>query len=65
MATVEELVKQYQTDPALKAEVDEVLKDGKVTPAEFMAFAKKHDVEVSLADFPKLMKQAKELGLIK
>lgn len=65
MATIEELVKQYKKDPKLKAEVDSILKDGKVTPKEFVSFAKKHNVEVSVADFPNIMKQAKAAGLIK
>ena len=65
MATVEELLKQYDTDPELKAEVDEILADNKITFAEFMGFVKKHKVEVSLSDFPKLIKEAKEAGLIK
>ena len=63
--TVEELVKQYQTDKALQDEVAEILKDGKVTITEIITFAKKHNVEVSLADMPKYMAQAKELGFIK
>ncbi len=65
MATVEELLKQYDTDPKLKAEVDEILADNKITFAEFMDFVNKHDVDVSLRDFPKIIKQAKEAGLIK
>ena len=43
MATVEELIRQYDTDPELK----------------------NHDVEVSLADFPKIIEEAKKAGLIK
>lgn len=65
MATVEELLKQYDTDPELKAEVDEILADNKITFAEFMDFVNKHDVEVSLRDFPKIIKEAKAAGLIK
>lgn len=65
MATVEELVKQYETDEALKKEVDGILADNKITLAEFMGFVKKHDVEVSLADFPKLIEEAKKAGLLK
>ena len=65
MATVEELVQQYQTDKALQAEVAEILADGKVTINEFLTFAKKHDVAVSLSDLPKYMEQAKQLGFIK
>lgn len=65
MATVEELLAQYETDEALKAEVDEILADEKITFAEFMGFVKKHDVEVSLSDFPKIIKEAKDAGLIK
>ena len=65
MATVEELIRQYETDPELRKEVEEVLKDGKVTATEFLAFAKKHDVKVSLTDLPKYMEKAREIGLIK
>ena len=65
MATVEELLKQYDTDPELKAEVDEILADKKITFAEFVGFVRKHDVEVSLGDFPKIIEEAKEAGLIK
>lgn len=65
MATVEELLKQYETDEALKKEVDKILEDKKITLAEFMGFVKKHDVEVSLSDFPKVIQQAKDAGLIK
>lgn len=65
MATVEELLAQYETDEELKAEVDEILADQKITFSEFMGFINKHDVEVSLSDFPKIIKEAKEAGLIK
>ena len=65
MATVEEMIKKYKSDPALRKEIKGILKDGKVTPMEFVAFAKKHNVEVTLADFPEMMKQAKAAGLIK
>ena len=62
MATVEE---QYKTDKALQDEVAAITADGKITIAEFVAFAKKHDVKISLSDVPKYMQQAKELGFIK
>ena len=65
MATVEELIRRYPTDKALQKEVAEILSDGKISPAEFMRFAKKHGVKVSLADIPKYMEQAKKAGLIK
>jgi len=65
MATVEELIKQYDTDPELKKEVDDILADQKITIGEFMGFVKNHDVEVSLADFPKIIEEAKKAGLIK
>ncbi len=64
MATVEELINQYKTDPALRKEVDDILKDKKISPMEFMQFAHKHDVQVSLADLPEVIKKAKEAGLI-
>ena len=65
MATVEELIKQYETDPELQKEVQDILADGKVTISEFRAFAKKHDVDISLTDLPKYMNEAKKLGFIK
>jgi hypothetical protein len=65
MATIEELIKQYETDPELKKEVDDILADQKITIGEFMGFVKNHDVEVSLADFPKIIEEAKKAGLIK
>ena len=65
MATVEELIKQYDTDPELKKEVDGILADQQITMGEFLGFAKKHDVKVSLAEFPKIIEEAKKAGLIK
>ncbi len=65
MATVAELIEQYKTDEALQKEVADILADGKVSITEFMAFAKKHDVDISLADLPKYVEQAKQLGFIK
>lgn len=65
MATVEELVQQYKTDEALQKEVADIVADGKISINEFMAFAKKHGVNISLTDLPKYMEQAKELGFIK
>ena len=65
MATVEELIRQYDTDPELKKEVDDILADQKITIGEFMGFVKNHNVEVSLADFPKIIDEAKKAGLIK
>ena len=65
MATVEELVQQYQTDKALQDEVAAILADGKVSIQEFLTFAKKHDVNISLIDIPKYIEQAKQLGFIK
>lgn len=64
MATVEQLIEQYQTDEKLQQEVADILADGKVTIKEFMTFAKKHDVDISLAELPKYLEQAKELGFI-
>ena len=37
MATVEQLVQQYQTDKALQDEVAAILADGKVSMQEFLA----------------------------
>ena len=65
MATVEELVKQYETDEALQKEVADILADGKISMKEFLTFAKAHNVEISMADLPKYMEEAKKLGFIK
>jgi len=65
MATVEQLIKQYETDPKLQKEVKDILADGKVTINEFRSFAKKHDVDISLKDLPKYVKEAKKLGFVK
>ena len=65
MATVEELVQQYQTYKALQDEVAAILADGKISISEFLTFARKHDVDISLADLPKYVEQAKQLGFIK
>ena len=65
MATVEQLIKQYETDPKLQKEVKDILADGKVTINEFRTFAKKHDVDISFKDLPKYMAEAKKLGFIK
>ena len=46
-------------------EVADILADGKVTMMEFMSFVQKHDVDISLADLPKYMEEAKKLGFIK
>ena len=65
MATVEELVKQYETDKALQDEVAAILADGKVSMQEFFTFVKKHNVNVSFSDLPKYMDQARKMGFIK
>lgn len=65
MATAEELIRQYNTDPELRKEVDDILKDGKITAKEFLTFASKHSVKVSISDLPVVVKKAKEAGLIK
>ena len=64
MATIQELVKQYDTDPELRKEVDACLEDGKITMKEFLTFAGKHEVDVSLKDLPKIISEAKKLGLV-
>ena len=46
MATVDELVKQYETDKELQKEVAQIVADGKITIMEFMHFARKHNVKV-------------------
>ena len=53
MATVEELVKQYETDEKMQKEVEAILADGKITFMEFVTFAKKHHVNISRG-FPQI-----------
>lgn len=65
METVEDLVRQYQTDEALQQEVRDILADGKVSFLEFTSFCKKHNVAVSMSDLPKYMEQARKLGFLK
>lgn len=65
MATPEELIQQYDTDPELKKEVDAILEDGKITIREFLTFAKHHNLDVSLKDLPAVISEAKKMGLIK
>ena len=45
MASVEELVKQYETDEALQKEVADIVADGKITMMEFVKFCKKAQCE--------------------
>ena len=49
----------------MQKEVEDILADGRITLSEFRTFAKKHDVDISLADLPKYVKQARQLGFIK
>ena len=65
MATPEELIKQYEEDSKLKAEVDKILEDGKITPLEFLSFAKNHDLKISLSELPKIIEEARKAGLLK
>jgi hypothetical protein len=64
MATIEELVKQYHEDPEFKKEVQDILADGQITIDEFMSFAKKHKVNVTLFDLPIVIAEAKKRGLL-
>ena len=64
MATVDELLRQYETDDALKKEVAEILSDGKISVGEFLRFCKKHQVDVPLSELPKVVEKAKKHGLL-
>ena len=64
MATIEELVEQYKTDPELQKEVQDILADGHISINEFLTFAKKHEVNVSPLDLPKIIAKAKKLGML-
>ncbi len=65
MATVDDLVRQYQTDGALQREVKDILADGKVSFREFTAFCRKHDVDISISELPRYMEQARKLGFVR
>lgn len=65
MATVDELIQQYQTDEELQKEIADILADGKVTIPEFIAFTRKHNLDVSIDQLPSYIEKAKELGLMK
>ena len=43
----------------------DIIADGKITLMEFVHFAKKHNVKVSLDELPKYTEQARKLGFIK
>lgn len=64
MATVAELIEQYDQDPELQKEIDDILADGKITIAEFKAFKKHHNLDVPITELPKVIKKAKEMGLL-
>ena len=64
MATVEELIQQYETDPELKKEVDDILADGKISPLEFFSFVTKHHLDMSTLDIDTVTEEAKKAGLI-
>ena len=65
MATVEELIKQYETDPELQKEVNDILADGKITIREYRTFANNHDLDISLTELPHVIEEAKKMGLLK
>ena len=57
---------QITVDVNDEAAVAEAVKDYTFdTVCEFIGFVKKHNVEVSLSDFPKIIQEAKAAGLIK
>lgn len=60
--TVEELIEQYRTDEELRQEVAAILADGKVTMLEGLAFARRHDVRLSLNELPRYVELAQRMG---
>ncbi len=65
MATIPELIAQYQSDEEMQKEVAEILEDGKISLSEFISFARRHGVSISPDDLPKYLEQIKKLGFIK
>lgn len=65
MATVEELIAQYETDPELQKEVSDILADGKISIKEFRTFSKNHNLDISLKELPHIIEEAKKAGLLK
>ena len=64
MATVEELIAQYETDPELQKEVSDILADGKISIKEFRTFSKNHNLDISLKELPHIIEEAKKAGLL-
>ena len=72
MATVDELIARFKTDPEMQAEARKVLKDGKLSMKEAVRLYRKYRPEVPTEkllhyrrNLPEYIEKARQRGLIK
>lgn len=72
MATVDELIARYRTDPEMQAEARKVLKDGKLSMKEAVRLYRKYKPEVPTEkllhywrNLPEYIEKARKRGIIK
>ena len=72
MATVDELIARYRTDPEMQAEARKVLKDGKLSMKEVVRLYRKYKPEVPTEkllhywrNLPEYIEKARKRGIIK
>ena len=72
MATVDELISRFQTDPEMQAEARKVLKDGKLSMKEAVRLYRKYKPEVPTEkllhywrNLPEYIEKARKRGIIK
>lgn len=72
MATVDELIARFRTDPEMQAEARKVLKDGKLSMKEAVRLYRKYKPEVPTEkllhywrNLPESIEKARKRGIIK
>ncbi len=72
MATVDELIARFRTDPEMQAEARKVLKDGKLSMKEAVRLYRKYKPEVPTEkllhywrNLPEYIEKARKRGIIK
>ena len=72
MATVDELIARFKTDPEMQAEARKVLKDGKLSMKEAVCLYRKYKPEVPTEkllhywrNLPEYIEKARKRGIIK